>query len=93
MYPAIPFEMMRTVHDEPQLSVTVDGMEAICVGLRCGYAYEEPPGLITGFTVDGLNVTITGENLPLDLIGVRLSQTNCLIYVGLHDSSKIECRM
>jgi hypothetical protein len=91
MYPAVPFEMMRTAHDKPQISVTVDGMEAICTGLNCDYVYEEPAGLITGFTVDGDNVSIQGENLPLDIISVRLSQTNCDI--TSNDEASIECTL
>ena len=60
MYPAIPFEMLRTSYDKPQVSVKVDGMEAICIHSNCGYVYEEPTATITSFTVDGLDITING---------------------------------
>ena len=52
MYPSIPFEMLRTAHKKPQILVNVDGIPAICNGL-CDFEYEEPQGLITGFSVNG----------------------------------------
>ena len=73
MYPAVPFEMLRTAHEKPQIRVKVDGMAAICTGLMCDYEYEAPQGLITGFSVNGLDISIQGSNLPSELTSVRLA--------------------
>ena len=73
MYPAVPFEMLRTAHEKPQIRVKVDGMVAICTGLMCDYEYEAPEGKITGFSVNGLDVSIQGSNLPSELTSVRLA--------------------
>ena len=91
MYPAVPFEMLRTAHEKPQIRVKVDGMAAVCAGLMCDYVYEDPQGLITGFSVNGLDVSIQGTNLPSELISVRLSQTNC--EVTSNNANSIECTL
>ena len=90
-YPAIPFEMIRTAHTSPQVTVKIDGMPALCTGLACDYTVETPTGLITGFSVSGLDVSITGTNLPTEPPSVRLANTDCAI--TSHDESMIQCTL
>lgn len=52
-YQPIPFSMLRTAHDSPQVRVKIDGMAAVCTGLACDYTYESTPSLITAFSVNG----------------------------------------
>ena len=56
----IPFEMLYTAETSPQVEVVVGGMPALCANLSCGYDYESTDALVTGMTVTGLNVVITG---------------------------------
>lgn len=68
-YPAIPLEMLKTDAQAPQVLVTVDGMEALCLNLNCDFAYIESPAEISATTVDEFNVDeiiITGTSLPND---------------------------
>ena len=91
MYTAVPFEMLRTAHEKPQIRINIDGMPAICVGLKCDYQYEVPTGLVTGMSVSGLDVSLTGTNLPLNNLKVRVAQTNCEVTSNSEDS--IECTL
>ena len=51
MYEAIPFEMIRTAHTNPQILVTIDDLPAICTGI-CDYTYEISNSLITDMSVN-----------------------------------------
>ena len=84
--------MLRNANDSPQVEIKIDGMEAICTG-SCDYVYEEPAGLVTGFFVNGLDVTIQGQNLPpqTDITEVNLCHTKCAI--TSIDSNSIECTL
>lgn len=59
-YEPIPFEFLYTVEKNPQVIVTIDGIEAVCDSLNCGYNYVPPTSLITGFTYNGATLTISG---------------------------------
>ena len=90
-YPVIPYEMLYTDEVAPQVVVEIDGLPAACTGLQCDYQYEEPIGLVTGMTVEGLNVSLTGSNLTLDLVSVTLAKTACEITANT--DLTIECTM
>ena len=91
-YSVIPYEMLRTANAHPQIEISIDGMEAICTG-NCDYVYEEATGLITDFSVNGLDVTIQGQNLPDKslITDLSLAYTDCEITSS--DSSTIECTL
>jgi len=36
---ALPFEMLRTAHTNPQLIVSVEGLPAVCTAIDCDYTY------------------------------------------------------
>jgi len=36
---ALPFEMLRTAHDNPQIMVTVGNLPAVCTAIDCDYTY------------------------------------------------------
>ena len=91
MYEAIPFEMLRTAHESPQIQVKIDGIPAICTCVACDYTYEAVEGLITDFSVNGLDITILGSNLPLEFASVKLAYTNC--EVTSNSASSIGCTL
>jgi hypothetical protein len=61
-YEPVPFEFLHTIENDPQVIVTIDGIEAVCDSLKCGYNYVAPTSMITGFTYDGVTLTITGTD-------------------------------
>lgn len=54
-------------------------MPALCKSTHCTYSYEELPSLITGFTVSGQDVQITGVDLPIDITRVSFSNQECTV--------------
>ncbi len=38
----VPFEFIHTAETKPQVLVSVDGVEAVCHSLNCGFKYIEP---------------------------------------------------
>ena len=77
-YTIVPFEMIRTAHSSPQVLVSIDDLPAICTG-NCDYTYENPTGVINSMSVSGLQVTLTGTDLPIEIVSVKLAHTICEI--------------
>lgn len=63
-YEPVPFEFLHTAESKPQVLVKVDGIEAVCHGLACGYNYITPTAQITSFSFSGNTLTVNGINLP-----------------------------
>jgi hypothetical protein len=57
-YEPIPYEFLHVDDSMPRVSVTVDGLEAACDSLNCGYTYVQPTAQITGFSLSGTTLTI-----------------------------------
>ena len=72
-YDPIPFEWLYTNESTPQVIVTIDGQIAICASLQCGYTYTGTPPLITGFSLNGLTLTITGTSLATTGVSVSFA--------------------
>ena len=72
-YEAIPFEMLRTYHTEPQVKVWVGDYPAVCKNFDCDYHYVEPVGELTAFayTADTRELVLTGTDLPVNSSMVR----------------------
>lgn len=94
-YPAIPLEMLRSDAQAPQLLITVDGMEALCLDLNCDFAYIDSSAEITANTIDENNldeVIITGTSLPNDDTDVIwFGPTRCT--ETSNDGSTITCTL
>lgn len=48
LFEPIPNELIYTNVDKPQVSVKIDGLQALCRHNDCGYTYVETSSLITG---------------------------------------------
>ena len=59
--------------------VTIDDQAALCINLDCDYTYEESSAVVTSMTVDGLEVTITGIDIPLETLEVEIGYTDCAV--------------
>ncbi|TNV88229.1 hypothetical protein FGO68_gene13028 [Halteria grandinella] len=67
-YPQIPYEFLYTETKTPQLIVTVDGIEAVCASLDCGFTYAIATSSISSYSYSGTTLTIVGsvlENIKL----------------------------
>lgn len=76
-YEPVPFEFLYTEESDPQVIVHVDGVEAVCHSLDCGYRYKEPSSIITNVELDGNTLSITGTNLPTTIKTVEFSHVQC----------------
>jgi hypothetical protein len=82
-YEVIPFDMLYTFVEKPQIMMTVGDNPAVCHNLLCDYMYVAPVGDVSSFTFDKASrkLTVQGSNLPIgsDLKKVIFAQTKCLI--------------
>jgi len=63
----VPFEFIYTHETKPQVIISVDGVEAVCDSLSCGYQYKAPTAKITGVILSGTTLTITGTDLTTNI--------------------------
>jgi hypothetical protein len=78
-YEPVPFEFLYTYETKPQVIVNVAGIEAVCDSLDCGYNYVLPTSLITGTSLTGTTLTITGTNFSSSIQSVMFSHIECAI--------------
>mmetsp|Transcript_20884 Transcript_20884/g.32251 ORF Transcript_20884/g.32251 Transcript_20884/m.32251 type:complete len:145 (+) Transcript_20884:2347-2781(+) len=94
----IPFEMIRTYVENPQLTVTVDGYPAVCPTLDCNFTYTSPTSEVTSFTyTSGTKLLeISGTNLPSyssEIYQIIFAQTVCVIDADTISSTGIQCTL
>lgn len=66
MFWPIPFEMLETYEEKPQMLVEIDDMPAVCHSMKCDFTHVAAVGEVTSFTYDAnlKKLTMTGTNLP-----------------------------
>lgn len=66
MFYPIPFEMLETYEEKPQMLVEIDDMPAVCHSMDCGFLHVPAVGVITSFELnEGTStLTMTGTDLP-----------------------------
>ena len=57
--------------------IKVNGVEGVCPTLNCDYVYVDTASLITGQSISGDTLTITGTNLPTSDVKVAFSHSVC----------------
>lgn len=78
MFEPIPLEFIHADAQKPQVLVTVNGIDGVCPEFNCDYAYFEPTGVITGQSLtNGVDLVITGTNLPTENVAVRFANSEC----------------
>lgn len=87
----IPMEMLYTSETLPQVLVTIDDLPAACANVDCDYEYVTTTSEITGFSVSGTSVTITGTDLPTTDITVEFGGATCGTISG--DSTSLSCTL
>lgn len=76
---------------EPQVLVTVNGVEAVCPQMNCNYVYKAPVAKITSQKLTGRTVEIEGTNIPTADVTVELGEVNCK--VSTIEATKISCTL
>jgi len=83
--------MLYTDAQKPQVLVKVNGIAGVCPSFNCDYAYTATTSRITGQTLSGSTLTITGTNLPTAGIKVRIANVGCDVQTGT--STQITCSL
>lgn len=82
-YDVIPFEMLQTYEEWPQVIVNVGEFPAVCASMACHYKYNPTVGSVTGFTFDESSkvLTIQGTNLPANasIDNIVFAQSKCVV--------------
>lgn len=93
MYEPLPFEFLYTNESEPQVLMTVNGVEVACTNLDCNYNYVAPEAQITGLEYTGTTLTITGENFKKPILKITLGNIECKNVQVSSDNSTITCQV
>jgi len=79
MFEPIPLEFLYSDAQQPQVMVTVNGIDGVCPEFNCDYIYIDTDKAIQTQTLtNGVDLTITGVGLPTEDIRVRLANAECL---------------
>ena len=98
LYEPIPFELLRTVEDKPQLIVEVDGLPAVCHGLACDFSFVEAVGVITSFTFTEATslLTVVGTNLTTNMTEIQnltFAHAACVIDEATLTATGFQCTL
>jgi len=90
-YPVLPFDYLFTDETKPQITVTVDGMPALCASLECDYTYEPVGAEVSSMTVTGTSVVITGTSLTSTISSVTIAGMACDVQTS--DATTLSCQL
>jgi hypothetical protein len=76
-YEPLPYEFLFTNETQPQVLVSVDGLEAVCASLKCGYTYIQPTSSISSFSLSNGKLTIKVTNLTTSIKSITLGGQVC----------------
>lgn len=81
-YENIPYDMLRTVHSNPQVLMTVDDLPVACREVDCDYLYIDTTPLVTGIAASngnnaGDSMTISGSNFEDYVKLIEFADTTC----------------
>lgn len=91
----VPLEMIYTNETLPQIEVSVGGLPTLCPNFNCNYTYVVAIGEITGTTLSGTTLTLTGTSLPLaaNVVQISFGTVNCTIDEASSSDTTIVCTM
>ena len=76
-YEAIPMELLVTNSNSPVITASVNGLEVLCPALNCDYAYVAAVGSVTGQSLSGNVITVTGTGLPTTDFDIIFGEQSC----------------
>lgn len=97
-YETLPFEMIRTFEEKPQLVVTVDDVPVVCHNMTCDFTYTEPVGEVTSYGYNNVTkvLTLEGTDLPnttANISSVYFALTHCTINESSVTNTSLECTL
>jgi len=93
VYDVIPFELLYADSQSPAITVKVDDIEALCVGLNCDYTYTIGFGEWTAQTLSGKQIMLTGADLPTENFDIIFGETSCDLNTLASDGTNAECTL
>lgn len=93
VYDVIPLELLVADSTSPAVTVTVDGLDAICAGMNCDYAYTAGAGEWTSQSLSGNVITLTGTDLPTADFDIVFAETSCDLSTATSDGSTVSCTL
>jgi hypothetical protein len=100
MFWPIPFEMLNTYEEKPQMIVEIDSKPAVCHSMSCGFTHVPAVGEITSFAIteNPWKLTVSGTELPDNLSKIQsisIAASTCTVQGAGEDGSlsgtSIEC--
>jgi hypothetical protein len=77
LFESIPLDMLYTEATKPQVLVNVNGIPALCANLNCDYMYTTPSGAISGQSLTGNDLQVTGTSLSTSDISMQVGGVSC----------------
>jgi hypothetical protein len=93
VYDVIPLELLVADSTSPAVTVTVDGLNAICAGMNCDYTYTAGVGEWTTQSLSGNVITLTGTDLPTAEFDIVFAETSCDLSTATSDGSTVSCTL
>ena len=76
-YEPLPFEFLFTNETQPQMIMSVDGVEIVCNTLDCGYKYVAPLAQVLSFSHAASTLTILGSSFVNPITTIMFSNIPC----------------
>jgi hypothetical protein len=102
MFWPVPFEMLETYEEKPQVLVEIDDMPAVCHSMDCSFMHIPAVGEVTSFTyTDATKVlSMQGNQLPgalKDIQSITFAGSTCTATSGhsegLLNGFSVECNL
>lgn len=91
LFEPIPLELLYTDAKNPQVLVSVNGIDGVCPNFNCDYTYVNPVGEITGQTLTGLDLVVQGTELPTESVSVKIANSKCVTVTAT--ATEITCTL
>jgi len=92
LFEPIPFEFLSTNEKLPQVLIKINGLEALCANLTCGYQYFTGNSSLTAQTLNYPSLFIQGNQIPFAEITQVIYGTVPCIVQNASDTS-ISCEL
>ena len=74
--------MLYADAQKPQVMIKVNGIDGVCPSFNCDYLYTSTSAVVTGQSLSGSTLTITGTGLPTADVKVKFSNAECIVQSG-----------
>ena len=93
MFEPVPLEFLYSDAQQPQVLITVNGIDGVCPDFNCDYIYIDTESIIQDQQLtNGVDLTIIGVGLPTEDIKVKFANAECLGEIIASDT-QITCSL